>query len=718
MSARWRPERGRSGTVALAWSLGVWLAVAVLAGGAARADDARRQALAALIVDDPVQAELQARDWLREASEAGDLRGQGYARHSLGAALRARGRYDLSAIELEAAIAIARRAGDEDLRALSAAHLGVTYSLAGMHGDALAAYQAAAEVYRAREEWQRLSAMLTNLGNALSESGNDAAAELHYRQSLELKREHGIQRGVATVLANLGEVARDHGDVEQAVVLLREAIAEADKEGDPFPKASALSVLAEVLAGKAEFAAAEQALQEASALVGDERPAERAQILEASATVALARAELGNAPAEARSHLQAALAFQQQAAALAGRIDDPARRARLAELASRVLGALGRWQEAAEALRRAHQESEAAQQRLGADRYAVLTARYLSERDQRELAELRRREAEQSSALARQRGIAFLLTMLVFGSAMLALQLWRRARERRQDAQRLQAHVGAIERALDDAETTRQRAQHLAALNHRLLQLAGDELRSPSLQIRNTAERLLVERADDPPLARQMASVAQAANELMRTAEQMIETAQQPQEGSVEVAVVDVAELARAVASDLSNRLRGGARPVLLQAEGDCTAAVDGARLQLLMHELVQIAAELNPGNEALGMRVYAEPEPFDPAQADLIHPDRMGAGRIEPDAAGRGQVVVQLDDPRGGMQRALARGEVGSGSVPGSLGLHWLDRVLRSLGGELVAAPEVEGLTGSVLLRLPRTRRPQREADRRGEQG
>ncbi|MCB1552359.1 MAG: HAMP domain-containing histidine kinase, partial [Xanthomonadales bacterium] len=481
------------------------------------------------------------------------------------------------------------------------------------------------------------------------------------------------------------------GDSEQAIALIEEALVEAGKEGSRSALLSASISQALVLKDVGRLDEAQDRIEQAATHLSEGHAAEQAYYFDAAARVALARGRAAESESAGKPQFEHALALYQRAADIAERVDDPARRARVAALGSEILAALGRWRESRETLQRSHAQQELADERLGADRSAVLTARYLSERDQRELAELRRREVEQNSELARQRGLAVLLGMLVLLAAAVAAGAWRRARERRQDGVRLQAHIDALERALDDAEQTRRSAQHLAATNNRLLQLAGDELRTPSLQIRNTAERVLVEHTDDTSLARQIAAVAQAANEILRTSEQMVETGRQPRMEDVESTLVDVGELARGIADDVSLRLRSGTRKVLLDVEPPCLAAVDGARLQLVLQELIQIAAELNPGQDALGLRVFSDAE----------------------------RVILRLDDPRQGMQRALERGTHEGDGAPGSLGLLWLDRVLESLGGRLATGPQVAGLAGSLELRLPRgpAGHPKRQRQSESEQ-
>lgn len=659
--------------IALWWLLGCSVAAAQ---PLISADEARLIGLLEQLRSAPEAAEAEARAWLEDARRQGNPAAEAHARDAIGAVLRWRGRFDLAAVEFAAALEIAERLDDRRLIARAAADLAIAFGMAGLHADALVANQQAIEAYRQLQDWPRLSGVLANMGNHLAESGNLDAAREHYLQALEMKRQHGIERGVGTAQINLADLEMQAGRTAAAIDLLQQAARAAAATADAEAESIARGNLAHALAQAGRFGEAEQQLQAAAAALPPVAARAEAALHEARARVLLLRAQsLGGD--EGHGLLPQALQAVQLAQAVAQRMDDPARRADLAELASAIHGELGDWRAALLAEREAAAHTSEQARRLGGERHAVLTARYSNERRERELAELRSRETAQRAELGAQRLLAGMLGLAVLVVVGVALALWRNVRQRRRNSRALKAHVSALERALGDAERNRQRAEQLAAQNAQLLSLAGNDLRAPLLQIRNAAERMLVDHASDLTLARQVAAIAQAASELIRTSEQMVETGSLPPVPLQVRVPVDVVALVKTVVTDAQTRVQGRRCLIEVDLAEPCQASVDGARLQLVLHELVQLVLAVNAGVERLGLRVQREGE----------------------------WVLVGIDDPRGLLQAKLAgeRQLPGSGeAAAGNLGLLWISGTLEALGGELTFVAPVQGLSGQVVLRVP----------------
>jgi len=662
----------RSSARAIVLRAGLAGVLAVVAGlGSAQPvttpEEARALEISTLADRDLAAAQRAVAQWLDESQTSGG-RHRAFALLARAGLERRQGRYEEAIHSLEAAAALV--AGEPRSFARMQSDLGVTYALAGLHGEALGAYQRALEHYEAENDWRRASAVLGNIGNSLASRGDSAAARDHYLRALAIKREHNIERGSGGLLNNLADFAMQAKDYPEAVRLLGEAARAQQAEGNPIGETIARSNLAIALAhlGRAGEALAE--LEHAEQLAPEGVRRLQAANLRARAEVLRLRAA-DRQDEPRRADLDAALAAVQAAHRLAEDMDDPARRAELLRLMSDIHAERGDWQQALRALREASEQQQAADRRVDAERYRVLAARYERERQNREIAELRELDLGRRSELERQRWAAGALAATSLALAALAFLLWRRDRERRRHGQHLAAHNQALSLALDNAESMRQRAERFAALNARLLQLAGSDLRTPLLQIRNIAERLLVERGFDASQSRQVAGIADAAGELMRIAEQMAETFELArQDNRAPPAPVDVSQLLREVAGDAQSRLLGRNRELEVDTTGPLPAPVDGARLRLALQELLNLLIDLNPATPVL--RVAAE--------------------------RGAHSVRITLEDPSGKLMAQL--GGASSDRAATTLGLLWISGALAALGGELGFDPRRHG--HHVWLKLP----------------
>lgn len=666
---------------------GLLLADAARAQPASSPDEARLLEIASLGERSVDEATALAQRWLQQATAAGDADAEAYARIAAAALARRSGQYDRAAVELVQARDAALRSGIATLTARSYAELGITYALARLDSEALIALREAHTRYLALRDWRRASGVLSNIGNVLGEAGDVEASRLHYQQALAMKREHGIAQGIGGIHNNLADLAAEAGDFDTAAAELGLAVA-ANRQDDSKDSLSlSLINLADTEASRGRFEMARAHLAEADALI--DRGARRLVAFAASTRARLLLKEAEAASGDARpALLQQALQHQQEAARLTVAMDDPDRSARVARLGSDIHAARGEWREALQLRDQAEAQRAELEQRFNRDRYQVLAAQYANERQQREVVELRERESAQSGQLLRQQLLIALVASLALGLAALTAVLWRQGRERRRQQQRLQAHNQALSLALKEAEEMRQRAQRFAALNTRLLQLAGDDLRAPALRIRSLAERWLVERSDDSELCRQGVVIASAANEVLRSSEQMIESGLAPSGPAQAALPIDVAELLADLVVESEARLVAQGRRLQLQVDQrPCLAAVDGARLQLLLHELVQLVLAL----------------PAKPAQVQLR------VRRVD------GEIEVQVDDPDRGVWRQLGDHDDADGA---SLGMLWIQGALRALGGRLsfVGPPLCE--RSQVQIRVPAAGDAQGEAGGEQQQG
>lgn len=651
------------------WGLAVLLSAAVATPAPAAppllsAGEARMLEIASLGEHSIEQAEQGARDWIQQSVRAGDAIGEGYARLALAGLWRRAGRHAEAAVEYLNAQDAAKRAQSPELQAQVDGNQGVNYALAGLHAEAIAALGAAEKGFAELGNWRRAAAMLGNIGNVLAEAGEIEAAREHYQRALAMKLERGIDEGIGTVYNNLADLASDAGDRQGARDHLQRAI-EANRSS-PRKDDLVLSLvnMARLDAEEFQLDAGFARLGEAEALLDAGAGRLRASVEEVRAQLHLQQSK-DRPAAEAMALLDQALNAQSRAAEMAERMDDPERRARVAQLGSDILAARGDWRGALHYREQAEKQQQEAAARLDRGRYAVLRTQYEQQREARELAELRQQQSLQRSELQRQRSLIALAALLVLVLLAVIALMWRRGSERRGHARSLAAHNRALGRALDDAEAMRQRAEHFAALNSRMLGLAGDDLRTHLLQMRSIAERLLVERHADAELGRQMAVLAAGAGDLLRTVEQMVDS------GSADAqprtpAPVDVQELARSLLAEAASRYAGQGRDLRVEAEGEShLAAVDGARLQLILHELLRLVLVRLRATQPLHLH---------------LHPS---AGGLE----------LWLDDPGLGADPLAA-----SSAASGSLGLLWIEGALRRLGGEL-------RFDGPPVFALPRIR-------------
>jgi signal transduction histidine kinase len=374
------------------------------------------------------------------------------------------------------------------------------------------------------------------------------------------------------------------------------------------------------------------------------------------------------------------------ARAAARSLEDRGRLASLARLQAELLAEQGQFEAAVELLREADTQQQAENERANAERHAMLAARYQSERQLREIALLREREnaqralmseqrATQQAEIGRQRNWALALSFAVLGLVLLIGLVWRHARERQRQALRLEAGNTALSAALADAERQRSQADAVAALNRRLLHLAGEEMRSPLLTLRSGAERLLVEGGDVQTRQRRIATLAEAAGELMRVAEQMQESAALDPQASVSLqSNVALDRLLRGLVEQLQARAQARARGIVLRRSTPATVRADPARLNLALQELVELL--LNPA----------------PAGSEVEVDLCCNADHAE----------IRIGDPGARLPESedILRRE-GASIERGRLGFAWAREVLLSLGGDVRIAPDAR--TGRMLLlRLP----------------
>nr|WP_225444811.1 tetratricopeptide repeat protein [Pseudomarimonas arenosa] len=551
------------------------------------------------------------------------------------------------------------------LRARVLADLGITYALAGLNAEALDYSRQALALFRELDDQRRVSAALGNIGNMLGEMGDLEASREHYLAALELKRSLGSQRGVGGLYNNLADLAEIDNDSREAQRLLIAAIEANREEKNPGSEALSLINLAGVEAELGEFESAEARLQQAMPLIGEDALPLQASAAYSRAKLAFKRFQAGGSGQQ--DDLSAARRQLLTAWNLALQIDDPRRRAKIAELGVSIESASEDFRRALQWQREAEQQRASLESAQAKQRQAMLSAQYLDERRNRELMELRAKEAQQEQQSASQQRKLWLLAGLLVVLGLVAFGLLQRVRWRQLQSARLRAHVEALESALDDAQRSRQKAERLSELNRQLLRVVSDEVRRPALQVRRQAERLLVDDFASIDPGSGLSAIAQAASELLRTSEQVLENSLGASDEQAQS--VDLVDLLLGMTA--GDRRAGEPRIELVDQQLRPNVAVDGARLQLILREWLALARELHSRDPRLGLHLEQQAEH---CRLLLDDPAGLMARRIE-DARD-----AKLEDAR--------------------LGVLWLNQAVQQIGGKFIAEPL--GALPRLVLQLP----------------
>lgn len=236
--------------------------------------------------------------------------------------------------------------GVDDAQALSEAYrgLGNVHFQRGRSKEAVAAYHTALEYAHACGDLHCLARIYHNLGTVCAQQGNTRSAAVEYDRALELFRQVGDMAGEALALSNIGLACQaDRGYWRQAAETFRSAIAIAQKIGYYQGETTALSYLIDTLLKMGEVEQAEAAIEQLRAIYRrTDNTYGLAAIEHQTARVCLAR----NDARAALLHLQHA----RESPELSADCEDMA----LVETETgRAWAALGEWEKAESACKRA-----------------------------------------------------------------------------------------------------------------------------------------------------------------------------------------------------------------------------------------------------------------------------------------------------------------------------------------------------------------------------
>jgi predicted ATPase len=212
---------------------------------------------------------FEIRKWLLEAiertpSEPSEVR----ARAMAYAGYLAADQGEDAAVWLEESIRLARAVGATNLEANALNHLAVMLP-PERSGEALPMSQAAVQLAREAGDGSILGSALNNLGEAYRKAGNIRAATESYEEALVAVREAGDLMRTAVVLANLAEMAIVRDDLTAARRFASEALEAAERSGRRALALFAKATLGWVALAEEEFGEAREWFREALALTRD-----------------------------------------------------------------------------------------------------------------------------------------------------------------------------------------------------------------------------------------------------------------------------------------------------------------------------------------------------------------------------------------------------------------------------------------------------------------
>jgi tetratricopeptide (TPR) repeat protein len=161
---------------------------------------------------------------LTSARNAGDRYGEAWVLNDIGIVLTHQ-QADGAVTSLEEALAIRTEIGDRTGQAQTANNLAFSYSLLGLHEQAVATGKEAVELQRLTGRRHGEGLALTNLGLAYLDLGDHDAAIKSLEAALDVVQEVGSSRTEGYVRQYLGRGNLDVGQVEEAADLLEQALA-------------------------------------------------------------------------------------------------------------------------------------------------------------------------------------------------------------------------------------------------------------------------------------------------------------------------------------------------------------------------------------------------------------------------------------------------------------------------------------------------------------
>ncbi len=166
-------------------------------------------------------ARAEARESLRLADHAGEMRLEARAQHMLGRVAFRESRFQEARGHMKRVLEISRRVRDADAEAEALETLGNISQDVGSFDHAEELQRAAMRIYRRSGDLAREADVLSRLGTIAASSGDPVKGEQFLRRAIAIHRSLGDGYGEARTLALLGTLMHESGRLSEARVLHR-----------------------------------------------------------------------------------------------------------------------------------------------------------------------------------------------------------------------------------------------------------------------------------------------------------------------------------------------------------------------------------------------------------------------------------------------------------------------------------------------------------------
>ncbi len=200
---------------------------------------------------------------LAASRQAGHVRGQAAALHSLGSMYEVRGQLDAARQALEEATRLFRDAGDDHGSGMAIRLAALIDLLAGQLDAATDGFEQALAIFRATEDQQSVAYVLRNLARIKLELGDPALARELLSEALPLTKTGADRLIEAQVLYGMGEAQLQTGDLADAADTFAQALARVRAMGDQVGESYVLRGLGLAALRQGQHDSARDALQRA-----------------------------------------------------------------------------------------------------------------------------------------------------------------------------------------------------------------------------------------------------------------------------------------------------------------------------------------------------------------------------------------------------------------------------------------------------------------------
>jgi signal transduction histidine kinase len=468
--------------------------------------------------------------------------------------------YEQARAQLIAASALFEASGDQEGRADALNTIGNVYSGLGDHHSALDYYLQSLAIRRAIGNRQAEAASLNNIGNVYFHLNDFSNALESHQRSLAIKELLGDRLGVAYSLHNIANVYKDTGQHQSALQRYVESLDTFRAIGNQYGEAGALSNIGSIYQALGDLPAALDYSWQSLAIeraIGNKH-GEAASLLQLGELYAQ-----GGQPGRAAEASEEALSYLQQALALAQKLDAKELIYKISLALSKLYQQRGDFAAALEH----YQHFYTVQQE-------IFNAE-LSEKTKKLQIIHQVETSKREAALEHAQAELFRLKNVELAAA------------------------------LADADRQRQIAEQASRLKTELLSIAAHDLRNPLGAIIGYAELIMLQSPEDAPVYEPVDRIHKIAEQMQQIINDLLESmAIESGSLSLDIRDVDLAALAGQVVERNRPQAERKSQTLHLSASPDCVAAVDEARIQEVLDNLINNAIKYSPQARAIWVGV------------------------------------------------------------------------------------------------------------------